>query len=167
MERVFWSRVADEPTELHVVALKEYFRRSALWINALALEKDWPVLKVQSIPGLSFNQRYVEHWTKVLDASSLPSYFKSHILQFIYWRAILNPKVLPQELPDPFSPFQFYCSIGGWFNKDHSGSLNFPLGSMPMYPISYYLDKEPFVQGLEPSTILSKSALPGVLAEKP
>lgn len=67
-------------------------------------------------------------------------------------------------MPDPFSPFHFYCAIGGRFSKDHSGALNFPTGSMVMYPLSYYLDKPAYMEALEETSILMESKMSGKVA---
>lgn len=161
MERVFWNRMADELTPLHVAAVREHFRRIAIWAEHLDRELHWMVPQVEAIPGLRFNQKYIEHWLRHLEGGSRPTLMKRYIHQFIYWRAIMNPDVLPAGLPDLFAPFQLFCSIGGWMNWDHSGVINLNQGCISKSPIAFYLDKPPYLTDLVESTILVASILPG------
>ena len=166
MEKIFWNRMADVPTPLHGAAAKEHFRRTALWLHHFDQGAHWPVLHVDEMPGLQFNAKFLTHWLEHLSASSMPSLMRQTTQQFIHWRAILNPEVLPVSLPDPFAAFHFFCSIGGWFSRDHSGSINFINGGMSFQPMAYYLVQPPFMTDLEPTTILKWTALPGRMAEQ-
>jgi hypothetical protein len=115
-----YSRVGS-----HVLLLREYLRRAALWTKALDCTHEWPFFNVAAYvnPSLRADPIKVGMLKKHFDHA--PFYVSGVIERtcgwFVQWAVVKDrPEATSFGLPDPFEPLILMYERGGIFTTENS-----------------------------------------------
>ncbi len=144
----------------HLILLKEYFRRMALWFKALNCTDKWPffdaALEIDPLVRAddAHTDKLNEHMRKCKTA--YPLMWKA-LTQALHWGALIDDrKTLPFLLPDPYAPLVIMHQRGGYVEESHGFIYEVTYGALAILKRSLtdYDQAEPIVE-LD-DTILNK-----------
>lgn len=112
-------RAHDEALEKaysRAALMKEYFRRSALWLNSYGDTRRWPFFDLAAIvePTVRADPAVITDIEAFIDDAADSSYAMDSGVAAVQWAALIDaPGLQLRPLPDPFEPLLRCYERGG------------------------------------------------------
>lgn len=129
--------------EIHFTLMREFFRRMALWTEALACPEEYPFGDLTARLGLQVDESAVAGSYIITEHPEHTAVMQKAIQSWLRWRFVLGTVPNPRGLPHPYEPFEEFLRLGGWFKRGQGQVIEFWEGGLSLGGRQLYLNQAP------------------------
>ncbi|MFI8459440.1 hypothetical protein [Kitasatospora sp. NPDC085464] len=150
LKRIHWTahKEALEKSFSRAALMKEYMRRTALWLDVYGDTKYWPIFDLAAVvaPDVRADPAVVAEVEEFVDAASSRWYAVETSVAAVHWAALSDaPGLNLPPLPDPFEPLIRVYERGGLFSFAN-GFVDFDTSMVPCRDWRSHLSTTPVVE---------------------
>lgn len=122
---VDWQ-LEPQKAESHLHLTLEYFRRTALWANALECTNEWPFFDVAKhvSPSERVSLEQVERIRRHLEQFAIGFLLRGILEWSLHWAKVKNTTVAKLGFPDPYEPMLIVYERGGTIYPEHGHQID-------------------------------------------